>query len=182
MKIALSIKVIKTNIHALEACRCCGEPDGSLSRILMPGQDTILIAAVRQMFAEVVLRLYPWVESSGLDSETGSAYTAPAVQPAYPEDSGPVPAGENPGPDVEMLEIDLRVPQALPRGTEWVLRRNIENAVCLKTLAMLASSLGQADATKVAAGYEAAAERAILLVEATLTPVPAGVFERAGLW
>lgn len=182
MKISLSIKVIKTNIHALEACRCCDGPEGVPSRIMMPGQDTILTAAVRQMFAEVVLRLYPWVETSALDSENGSAYTAPAVQPAYPEDSGPVPPLENAGPDVELLEVDLRVPSASPRGTEWVLRRNIENAVCLKTLALLASSVRQAEAIKVAEAYADAAEQAMRLVEGALIPVASAPFERSAWW
>lgn len=158
MNIRLNSKAVTDEILALSALHTTagGGTTLPITRDSLPGLRVIM----RMVFAEITLKLAPWMENCAIDS----ADADPANQ--YDQDA-PV-----------RLELTLKNGDRFPSGTALTVKRHLEHMVAAATLGWVSAAADRSLAEKLCAHRE----RELLALETLLAAAASepGPFRRRG--
>lgn len=166
MHFSLSPTVIADNARATAAFAALSADSNerrALSPILDPKRRGLLVAAVRNAFAETILQIAPFVDFCRLDAETAT------VAPDHIEP-------DNDGEDA-LMEVDIRLPKSLGSVAAWSIRRSLEEIVAQKALSRLIAAVPEASGA--ADRFALLASTSLSLLRSSLTIPPASPLIRS---
>lgn len=157
MQFSLSTAVITDTIHALAALEALSATDGETRLLLAPLLDRErpgpLRLMVKNAFAEIILRLLPYVGDVELDGES--------------PDSLPGHQSATDGSDI-LLKVSLKIPAGAAPSLSSAVRRNLELAVVYRTLASALLATRSSVAGSLISSFSARSAEAVAAVLSVL--------------